>query len=161
MRRTPLVLAAFIAALLAPASNATGGTADTEVFRGPSSDVQYNQCVDEFASTAGTFVMVQHKTETQNGETNTFLFHYEGMTGTGLTTGVRYVETQEITQSSYVSSPTPPMEFTDARTLVLNRLSPTGAITDDDYLLHVTAHGTVSASGQVSPPQFEFKEQCR
>jgi hypothetical protein len=83
------------------------------------------------------------------------------MTSTGLTSGVRYVETQEQTASSYVSSTTLPMEFSDTRTLVLNRLSPTGEITDDDYLLHAEAHGTVSASGKVTFQELDFKPECR
>jgi hypothetical protein len=156
-----LVPAAVAAALCVTVSGVPAATSDTEVFRGPTSDLQFNQCVGELVSTTGMFVIVEHKTTTASGESDSFLFHYEGMTSTGMITGVRYVESHVETQSTYFSTPAPPMEFTDTETLVLNRISPTGAMTDDDYLLHVTAHGTISASGQVSPPQYQMKEECR
>jgi hypothetical protein len=44
---------------------------------------------------------------------------------------------------------------------VLNRVAPNGAVTDDDYLLHVTAHITMSASGQMTEKTLEFKPDCR
>jgi hypothetical protein len=156
-----LVPAALAAALFLAVSGVPAATSDTDVFRGPTTDLQFNQCVGDLVSTMGTFVVVQHKTVTQSGESDSFLFHYEGMSSTDIVTGVRYVESHVETQSTYFSSTALPMEFTDTETLVLNRLSPTGAMTDDDYLLHVTAHGTISASGQVSPPQFEMTEECR
>jgi hypothetical protein len=156
-----LLVPAALAAGLFAVSAVPAATSDTDVLRVPFSDVRLNPCVDELVSTTGTFVVVQHKTVTQNGESDSFLFHYEGMSSTGMVTGVRYVESHVETQSTYFSSPAPPMEFTDTETLVLNRLSPTGAMTADDYLLHMSAHGTISASGQVAPPQVEMKEECR
>ena len=81
--------------------------------------------------------------------------------GALMLTGVRYVVTQVLNQSSYSSTSPPPIEATDTRTLVLNRVAPNGAVTDDDYLLHVTAHLTISASGQVNDKSLDLKDECR
>jgi hypothetical protein len=156
-----LWLLALLTSVLAITSSAAATTSDTEIFRGPTTDTAYNPCVDELVTTTGTFVAVDHQTTTENGETHAVLFRYEGMTATGLVSGVRYIESRVEEESSYMSSPAPPMEFTHTSTLVLNRLSPTGAMTDDDYLLHTEAHGTVSASGVVTLESLDFKPECR
>ena len=143
------------------AVSSTAATADTEVLREPFTDVQFNPCVDELVTTTGVFHVVEHKTTTQNGETDTFSFKYEGMTAVGLLTGVRYIESHVENQSSHVSSTAFPMEVTDTETLVLNRVAPNGAVTDDDYLFHAEAHLTISASGQVNEHTLDFKPECR
>lgn len=164
MRRAPYnwglgVLALVLGSLVITASSAAG-TADTEILQMPISDSQYNPCVDELVLTSGVVHIVEHTTTTQNGETHTFSYVYQGMTGTGMLTGVRYVETHVENQSSYFSTSPPPMEVTDTETLVLNRVAPNGTLTDDDYLLHVTAHMTISASGQVTDKSLDFKPEC-
>ena len=111
--------------------------------------------------TTGTVHIVEHTTTTQNGQTHTYSYVYQGMTGTGMLSGVRYIETHVLNQSSYFSASPPPFEVTDTETLVLNRVAPNGAVTDDDYLLHVTAHITMSASGQMTEKTLEFKPDCR
>ena len=102
------------------------------------SDFQYNPCVDELVTTTGTVHIVEHTTTTQNGQTAHLFVRYQGMTGTGMLSGVRYIETHVDNQSSYFSASPPPLEVTDTETLVLNRVAPNGAVTDDDYLLHAT-----------------------
>src|SRR5437660_7363047 len=101
-----LSLTAVAVALLSAALPAAlrAATSDTEVFRPQIGDVQLNPCVDELVATQGTMIVVDHVTTTQNGESHAFTFHYQGMTATGLLTGVKYVETHEETQSSYMSS---------------------------------------------------------
>ena len=105
--------------------------------------------------------IVEHTTTTQNGQTHTYSYVYQGMTGTGMLSGVRYVETHVENQSTHFSASPPPLEVTDTETLVLNRVAPNGAVTDDDYLLHATAHMTISASGQVTDKSLDFKPECR
>jgi hypothetical protein len=155
------LLAAVLLGSLTLAGSSGAGTTDTEVLREPFTDVQYNPCVDELVTTTGVIHVVEHKTTTQNGETDTFSFNYEGMTAVGMLTGVRYIESHVENQSSHVSSTTLPMEVTDTETLVLNRVAPNGAMTDDDYLQHAEAHLTISASGQVSDHTLDFKPECR
>jgi hypothetical protein len=166
MRRAPCILGiGFLAALtlssLALTASSLAGTSDTEILREPVMDTQFNRCVDELVTTTGMLHVVEHTTTTQNGETHTFTLVYQGMTGTGMLTGVRYVVTSVENQSSYSSTSPPPMEVTDTRTLVLNRVAPNGTVTDDDYLLHVTAHVTISASGQVNDKSLDLKDECR
>jgi hypothetical protein len=155
------LLAALLRSSLAATASSMAGTADTEIMRAPISDTRYNPCVDEFATTTGIVHVVQHTTTTQNGVTRTFSYVHQGMTGTGLLSGARYVETHVENQSSYFSTSPPPLEVTDTETLVLNRVTPNGTITDDDYLLHVTARMTISASGQVTDKSLDFKPECR
>ena len=164
MWRRPYWSLGFLALLvgsLALSASSAAGTADTEIMRMPISDSQYNPCVDEFAITTGTLHIVKHTTTNQNGQTDTYSSVYQGMTGTGMLSGVRYIETHVENQSSHFSSSPPPLEVTDVQTLVLNRVAPNGAVTDDDYLLHVTAHMTISASGQVTDKSLDFKPECR
>jgi hypothetical protein len=166
MRRAPCTLGiGFLAALtlssLALTASSVAGTSDTEILREPVIDTQFNRCVDELVTTSGMLHVVKHTTTTQNGQTNTFTLVYQGMTGTGMLTGVRYVVTNVENQSSYSSASPPPIEVTDTRTLVLNRVAPNGTVTDDDYLLHVTAHVTISASGQVNDKSLDLKDECR
>jgi hypothetical protein len=166
MRRTPStwglgLLAALVLSSLAATAPSAAGTADTEILRMPISDTQYNSCVDEFVTTTGTVHIVEHTTTTQNGQTQTYSYVYQGMTGTGLLSGVRYIETHVENQSTHFSASPPPFEVTDTETLVLNRVAPNGAVTDDDYLLHATAHMTISASGQVTDKSLDFKPECR
>jgi hypothetical protein len=165
MRRRPytwgLGILALIASSLVISAPSAAGTADTEIMRMAVSDFQYNLCVDEFVTTTGMVHIVKHTTTTQNGQTDTYSYVYQGMTGTGMLTGVRYIVTQVANQSSYFSASAPPFEVTDTETLVLNRVAPNGAVTDDDYLLHATAHITMSASGQVTEKTLEFKPECR
>jgi len=165
MRRRPytwgLGLLAFVASSLVVSAPSAAGTADTEIFRMPISDTQFNRCVDELVTTTGTVHIVEHTTTTQNGQTRSYSYEYQGMTGTGMLSGVRYIETHVANQSSYFSTSPPPLEVTDTETLVLNRVAPNGAVTDDDYLLHVSAHMTISASGQVTDKSLDFKPECR
>jgi hypothetical protein len=154
-------LAALMLTALALTASSVAGTTDTEILREPAVDTQYNSCVGEFVTTTGMLHVVEHTTTTQNGQTDTYTLVYQGMTGTGMLTGVRYVVTQVLNQSSYSSTSPPPIEATDTRTLVLNRVAPNGAVTDDDYLLHVTAHLTISASGQVNDKSLDLKDECR
>jgi hypothetical protein len=166
MRRTPStwglgLLAALVLSSLAATASSLAGTSDTEILRMPIYDTQYNPCVDEFVTTTGMVHIVEHTTTTQNGQTHTFSYVYQGMTGTGMLSGVRYIETHVENQSSYFSTSPPPLEVTDTETLVLNRVAPNGAVTDDDYLLHVSAHMTISASGQTNDKSLDFKPECR
>jgi hypothetical protein len=103
-----LLLSSLVLSALAAA-----GTADTEIFRMPISDTQYNPCVDELVTTAGTVHIVKHTTATQNGQTDTYSYVYQGMTGTGILTGVRYIETHVENQSTHFSASPPPFEVTD------------------------------------------------
>ena len=166
MRRTPSIwglglLAALTLSSLALTASSLAGTTDTEILREPVMDTQYNRCVGELVTTTGVLHVVEHTTTTQNGETQSFTLVYQGMTGTGMLTGVRYVVTHVENQSSYSSTSPPPIEVTDTRTLVLNRVAPNGTVTDDDYLLHVTAHLTISASGQVNDKTLDLNDECR
>ena len=156
-----LGLLALVAGSLVVSAPSAAGTADTDIFQMPISDLQYNPCVDELVTTTGTVHIIEHTTTTQNGQTHTYSYVYQGMTGTGMVSGVRYIETHVANQSSYFSTSPPPLEVTDTETLVLNRVAPNGAITDDDYLLHVTAHITISASGQVTDKSLDFEPKCR
>jgi hypothetical protein len=97
------LLAALLRSSLAATASSMAGTADTEIMRAPISDTRYNPCVDEFATTTGIVHVVQHTTTTQNGVTRTFSYVHQGMTGTGLLSGARYVETHVENQSSYLA----------------------------------------------------------
>jgi hypothetical protein len=168
MRRTAhtwsLGLLALLVGSLALSAPSAAGTADTEIMRMAFSDVRNNPCIGEFGelvTTTGMLHIVKHTTTNQNGQTDTYSYVYQGMTGTGMLSGVRYIETHVQNQSSYFSTSPPPLEVTDTETLVLNRVAPNGAVTDDDYLLHAAAHMTISASGQVTDKSLEFKPECR
>ena len=118
MRRTPSTwglgfLAALTLSSLALTASSLAGTTDTVILREPVLDTQYNRCVDELVTTTGVLHVVEHTTTTQNGETQSFTLVYQGMTGTGMLTGVRYVVTHVENQSSYSSASPPPIEVTD------------------------------------------------
>jgi hypothetical protein len=83
------------------------------------------------------------------------------MTATGLISSVRYVETMVEEESDHTSSSVIPMEFTHTETLVLNRLGEDGVVTHDDYIEHVEAHMTISASGMVTLKSLDFKPECQ
>ena len=156
-----LGILAVVASSLVMSAPSAADTADTEIMRMPISDFQYNPCVDEFVTTTGTVHIVEHTTTTPNGQTLTYSYVYQGMTGTGMLSGVRYIETHVENQSTHFSASPPPFEVTDTETLVLNRVAPNGTVTDDDYLLHASAHMTISASGQVTDKSLDFKPECR
>jgi hypothetical protein len=160
-RNVASAVVTLLIALAAAAAAFPAGTSETEVVSSPFTDTEFNPCIDELVQTTGVLHVVQHTTTTSNGRSDSYSSAFTGMTATGLISSVRYVETMVEEESDHTSSSVIPMEFTHTETLVLNRLGEDGVVTHDDYIQHIEAHVTISASGMVTLKSLDFKPECR
>ena len=154
-RRFGLGLGMTTAILLAVTTAGAAVTTST-----PFTGSTLNTCTGELVNYAG----VQHTTTrvSTNGDRMHFGIteHLSGVTATTVT-GARYAMTATQTGSSNFESDGAPSEFTSARTLILTRLGEDGSfIAGDDLRLHVVAHMTVSANGQITADFEKTRIEC-
>ena len=117
----------------------------------------FNPCAGEAVDLSGAaYLMAQVTTDTNGGTHVVTHFNYQGLSGTGLTSGKKY-RLSDADQSVFNTLGPPPLEFTVVSTFELIGQGP-----GNNFLIHFTGHVTVNAKGEVTADVINAREgECR
>jgi hypothetical protein len=142
-----------VVAPLARASNASA-TNDTQNFSAPF-DVVFFGCTEAIHFTGDLHVLM-HFTATSSGNFSAkFHFQPQGVSGVGLSTGIKYQATG-VTQDEYSINGPLPYEETFINNFRLIEQGP-----DNNLLVHENFHVTVNANGDLTAFHDNFSSECR
>jgi hypothetical protein len=100
--------------------------------------------------------LVLHETvDAAGGDHLLFVVNDKGTTGLGLTSGTTYHQTGATVESTHATDPYP---FVDTFVFVVNLVA---AGPSPDYRLHVTAHFTVNANGELTALVDNVTSECK
>jgi len=100
--------------------------------------------------------LVLHETDDAAGDIHLmFVVNDKGTTGLGLTTGTKYYQTGATVETAHITDPYP---FVDTFIFVVNLVSAGRA---PNYRLHVNAHVTVNANGELTSFVENVTEECQ
>jgi hypothetical protein len=122
----------------------------------------FSDCTDELVLVQGNLhVLVREGTSPSGREHIAEAVHFTGVKGTGLVSGVRYIE-MDVQNTQANITPFGQQEFTAERTMNLTRLGEDGTFGDgDDLRAHVIAYMTFNANGVPSAEKFDARTECR
>jgi hypothetical protein len=159
-----LFVLGFVVAAGAAFLGATGAGAGTAVdTTAPFAAVEENTCTGEMvALTGGVHLVIGATTSGGGTEQSKLQANLQGVSGTALVTGVKYVAVDSSTQTFVFDSDLMPFhtQYEETAQLVRQGESP-GLLNQDDFYLHVLAHATVNANGSVSVDDYTFDTYCR
>jgi hypothetical protein len=155
MKKLVLLLSIFGAAAFTAAAGAGGSGAERASF--PFDEVVYVPCSGEYVELTGSVNFVFHSTfDAAGGQHLKIHSNLQGVSGTGMTTGVKYRGTQSDLDQFNVAEADAPFE---GSTVTSEQIIGQGP--GNNFVLHESAHFTINANGDLTAQHDHVSVDCK